>query len=131
MKTSSISQAELLMLAGLGVAAFVAVKGIRGAAAAAGGAIVDAASGAVVGVTDAAGQAVGLPALSDITTDPGVARWILDHPKGGQFAASKWASAGAYFDAQFLDEGSGTVPPDPLSKIYKLFPPFSGVSGSW
>ena len=121
---------EIALIAGAVVLAFVAVKGLKGAAAAAGSAVVDAATGAVVGVVDATGQTVGLPKLSDITTDAGVARWIIDNPAGGQLSASKWSSAGAYWDAQFMDEGTGTAPPAD-SKIAQIFPPYSGVTGGW
>lgn len=121
---------EIILIAGAVAIAFMAVKGIKGAAAAAAGAVIDAATGAVTGGVDAVGQGVGLPALADITTDPGVSRWIIDNPAGGQYEASKWSSASAYMQAQFMDEGSGTSPP-PISKIAQTFPPYSGVTGGW
>jgi hypothetical protein len=132
MKTASLGQREIeiALFAGAALLAFVAIKGLKGAAAAAGSAVVDAATGAVVGVVDATGQTVGLPPLSDITTDAGVSRWIIDNPAGGQFEASRWSSASAYAHALFMDAGSGTAPP-PLSKIAQTFPPYSGVSGDW
>lgn len=82
-----------------------------------------AASGEVVtGVVDESGQIIGLPALSDLTTDPYVARYIMDHPNGGQFAASVWSSLPALARAEFLPTYSGHMP-DPGSLIYRKFPP--------
>lgn len=130
MKAPGITQVELIMLAVMGVGAFVAIKGIRGVASSAAGALVDAAGGVVTGTVDAAGQNVGLPALRDITDDPAVARWIIDNPAGGEFDASVWSSAYAFARAQFMDEGSGTPPPKG-SKIAAKFPGYSGVVGSW
>lgn len=74
------------------------------------------------GVTDEAGQIIGLPALSDMTTDPYVARYIMDHPQGGQFSASVWSSLPALARAEFLPQYSGHMPPVG-SLIYKKFPP--------
>ena len=124
------TEMEVALIVGAIVIGYIAIKGIRGAAAGAAGAIVDAASGAVTGATDAAGQAVGLPALSDITTDASVARWIIDNPEGGEFAASKWSSLAAFTKAQFMDAGSGIAPPYG-SKIAHVFPGYSGVVGTW
>ena len=74
------------------------------------------------GVVDESGQIVGLPALENMTTDPYVARYILDHPNGGQFAASVWSSLPALARAQFLPEYGGHMP-TPGSVIYNKFPP--------
>lgn len=76
----------------------------------------------VKGVVDETGQQVGLPALSDMTTDPYVARYIMDHPNGGQIAASVWSSLPALARAEFLPQYSGHMP-DVGSAIYKKFPP--------
>jgi hypothetical protein len=82
-----------------------------------------AAGGEVVkGVVDEGGQAVGLPALENMTTDPYVARYIMDHPNGGQLDASIWASLPAFAQAQFLPQYSGHMPPLG-SVIYNKFPP--------
>jgi hypothetical protein len=82
-----------------------------------------AASGEVVtGVVDEGGRIVGLPALADLTTDPYVARYIMDHPDGGHFAASVWASLPAFAQAEFLPTYSGHMPA-PDSTIYRKFPP--------
>jgi hypothetical protein len=122
---------DVAIVAGLiglvGVGLYVWHKGgIGKAAAAAGAAAVDAAGDFTVGAVGEIGAAVGLPTPAETTTDPAVARWIIDHPNGGQFEASKWAGAPAYLRAQFLDAGSGTPPPEG-SGLYALFPrPTSG-----
>ena len=116
-------QEELLLIAGVGLVLFVLMKGgIRNAAESIGSGIVNAAGGVVTGGVDTIGQGVGLPALSDITTDKYVARYIIDHPNGGTLAASKWASAAAFGAALFLDAWSGHMPPTG-SAIYRAFPP--------
>jgi hypothetical protein len=74
------------------------------------------------GVVDETGQIIGLPALSDMTTDPYVARYIIDHPNGGQLEASVWSSLSALARAEFLPQYSGHMP-DVGSAIYKKFPP--------
>lgn len=132
MRAASLGEreVEIVLLIGAAVVAYVAYKGVRGVATEIPKILYDAAGNVIVGVTDATGQAVGLPPLADITIDAGVARWIWDNPAGGWFAASKWSSAGALWDAGFMDEGSGTPPP-PDSKIAKVFPGYSGVSGGW
>lgn len=76
----------------------------------------------VKGVVDETGQQVGLPALADLTTDPYVARYIMDHPNGGQLAASVWSSLPALARAEFLPQYSGHMP-DPGTAIYQKFPP--------
>ncbi len=76
----------------------------------------------VTGVVDETGQTVGLPSLANMTSDPYVARYILDHPNGGQVAASVWASLPAFAQAQFLPTYSGHMP-EYGSVIYQKFPP--------
>lgn len=76
----------------------------------------------VTGAVDETGQVIGLPALADMTTDPYVARYIMDHPNGGQIAASVWASLPALAKAEFLPTYSGHMP-DPGTAIYRKFPP--------
>ena len=83
----------------------------------------DIAGGAVVGVLDGVSEAVGIPTPEETTTNPAVARYIIDHPQGGQVDASLWASATAYVKALFMDEGTGTPPP-PNTKLAARFPPF-------
>ncbi len=82
-----------------------------------------AAGGEVVkGVVDESGQIIGLPALENMTNDPYVARYIMDHPNGGQLAASVWSSLPALARAEFLPTYSGHMP-EPGSTIYQKFPP--------
>lgn len=113
MKTSGVnlnSVAVLAVVVGVGAVALYVWKkgGIANAATSAGGAAVDAAEGVAVGVVGGIGERVGLPTPDETTTDPAVARWIIDNY--GQLQASKWASAWAYARAQFMSEGSGTSP---------------------
>lgn len=83
--------------------------GIANAAKGAAGAAVDVAEGAAVGTVGAIGERFGLPTPDQTTTDPAVARWIIDNY--GQMEASKWSSAWAYARSQFMSEGSGVSPP--------------------
>lgn len=134
MASKTFDEGELVLIGLAALAAYVWWNGgIEGAATAAGGALVNAATGAVTGAVDATGQAVGLPALKDITTDPYVSRYIYDHPAGGWLAASEWSSATAFARMAFIDEFDGHAPP-PGSKIAQLFPvPVNtgSISGSW
>lgn len=124
-KQGEIGRNEVLLYGGVALVLYVVFKGgIRNAATAAGQVLVDAAGGIITGGVDAAGQQVGLPSLADITTNARVARYIIDHPNGGSFEASKWASATAFGAALFMDRYSGT-PPSPSSRIYQLFPPYA------
>lgn len=119
-------EVELLGIAALGILAYVWFKGgIANAAYSAGGAIVDAAGGVIAGGVDTIGQGVGLPPLSDVTTDPYVSRYLIDHPHGGQYVASKWSSAAAYAQAQFIAPGNGRPAPAGTA-IAAQWPPFMG-----
>lgn len=119
--TVPINDATLLLGVGAVIALYIMAKGgIKGAAAAAAGAVVDAG----VAVVDETGQVVGLPALKDITTDPAVARWIIDNPQGGSFEASIWSSATALAKGQWMTKWSGKPPPAG-SKIAQVFPPYT------
>lgn len=105
---------SIIVLAGVGAAGLVAFYiwkkgGVSNAAQALGAGAVQAADGVITGAVGQAGAAVGLPLPSQTTTDPAVARWLIDQV--GHFDASKWASAGAYTRALFMDAGSGTPPP--------------------
>ena len=109
MKLAELTPNGLLVLAGLavaGVATFYVLKtgGLGKAAVTAVGDITSGAVGAI-------GAAVGLPTPDETTTDPAVARWIIDHPQGGQFEASKWAGASTYLAAMSMASGSGNPPP--------------------
>lgn len=109
MKLADVSPNTLLVLAGLVVAGLATFYVIRkgGLGKAAVSAVGDITSGAV----GAVGAAVGLPTPDETSTDSAVARWIIDHPFGGHFEASKWAGAPAYLAATFMATGSGTPPP--------------------
>lgn len=107
------------------VAGAAAQKAAEAAANAAGGIV----TGAVTGIS----QQFGLPTPSDTTDDPYVVRWLIDDPRGGEWEASKWASAAAFARAQFLPSGSGRPPPQG-TKLAMAFPPYintGGASGSW
>ena len=115
----------------LGVAFYVWKKGgIGGAASAAGAGVVDAGVAFVGGAATAAGTAasgavgaigatVGLPTPMQTTTDPRVARWIIDN--AGYWQASLWSGVPALWAASSLPAGSGTAPP-PGSPIADAFP---------
>ena len=96
--------------------------GVTQAAAGAGAAVVNAAGGAASGAVGAVGAAVGLPTPDDTTTDPGVARWLID--RAGYFEASKWAGAVALARAAMMDKGSGTPPPagSPIARAFPVAP---------
>lgn len=83
--------------------------GAAGAGQALGAAAVDAAGGAVSGAVGAVSGAVGLPSPSQTTTDPAVARWIID--QYGYLTASTWAGVPALVRAATMDAGTGTAPP--------------------
>lgn len=121
------------MLAVLGVGAFVAVKGLRGAVGAAGGAIVDAAGAVILGADDALGLPKDImdfpPGFAGIS-DPKIARYVWDHPNGGLSSVLYRATYSATTGAARMPEGSGTAPPAG-SALAELFPPFSGVVGDW
>lgn len=110
MKTE-IDASAIIMLAALGAAGLYVWRmgGIAPAAAAAGAAAVNAAGAAASGAVGAVGAAAGLPTPDETTTDPAVARWLIDGY--GYFEASKWSGALALARAAFMDEGSGTPPP--------------------
>ena len=116
MKLADLTPNGLLVLTGLaaaGVLTLYVIKkgGIGAAASAAGAAAVGAVGDITAGAVGEVGAAVGLPRPSQTTTDAAVARWIIDHPLGGYFEASKWAGAPALLSATFMAAGSGTPPP--------------------
>lgn len=124
--TVKLTPANVAIVAGLAgvvvVGVFIVRKGgLNGAAAAAGSAVVDAAGSAAGGAVGAIGAGFGLPTPSDTTTDAEVARWIIDHPRGGYFEASKWAGAPALLSASFMAAGSGRPPPEG-SDLAQRFP---------
>jgi len=126
MKPNSVlALAAVAAVAGL---AFYAWRkgGIAPAAQALGAGVVNTAGNVASGAVGAVGAAVGLPTPSETTTDPAVARWIIDNH--GYMTASKWSGAPALLKASFMSEGSGT-PPAPGSAAAKaLGAPASGGS---
>ena len=136
---SNFESDDLVLLGIAGIALYVLAKGgIGNAAAGAGAAVVNAAAdaigGATTGAVGAVGAQVGLPTPDQTTTDPRVSRYIIDHPGGGYFAASKWSSATALAQAMMLPEFGGYEPPHG-SSIALAFPSdvyFSGgATGGW
>jgi hypothetical protein len=106
-----------LGLAGLGL--WVLSKGgLAGAAKAAGGAVVKAAGAAATGGVDATSVAVGIPTTEETTTDPAVARWLIDQV--GYWEASFWCGVPALTKGALMDAGTGTPPP-PGSAIARHF----------
>jgi hypothetical protein len=137
---TGLSEKDILIWGGLGVLAFVIYKGGLPAALqsifkTAGESAVSAAGGAVTGVVGGIGDQFGLPTPSQTTTDPAVARWIMDDPRGGYRLASMWASAVAFAEALAMPSGSGTPPPA-NSAVAQRFPPYvdmgtGGATGGW
>lgn len=110
-----LTPSGLVLLAGLGLAGLAGLYvmrkgGLSKAASAAGAAAVDAVGDITSGAVGAVGAAVGLPTPEQTTTSAGVARWIIDHPAGGHFEASRWAGAPAYLTALTWANGSGSPP---------------------
>lgn len=101
----NVARLELLAFAavGVGLAAYVWKRG--GIVQAFG----SAAQSAAVSTVGSIGAAVGLPTPAQTTTDPAVARWIMDNV--GYFEASRWSSAGAFAGAFGREQGSGSAPP--------------------
>jgi hypothetical protein len=118
-------------IAAVGIALYVWKKGglanvAKGAGAAvakaakdAGAAVANAAGEAVSGGVGAVSKAVGLPTPDDTTTDPRVARWLIDQV--GYWEASKWAGLPALVEGARMAPGSGQAPP-PNSAVGKAFP---------
>lgn len=122
--------APLLLLVGAGIVAYVIIRGPSKIAQDAGRGAVKVVDGAVTGVVDEVGKIVGLPSPADVTSDPFVARYMIDHPRGGYLRASAYATPLAMARALALDEFSGRMPPEG-SRIKAEFPPDGGASGSW
>lgn len=110
----------LAALAAGGLAFYVWRKGgVSQAAQALGAGAVRAVDGAASGVVGAVGEVAGLPTPSQTTTDPYVARWLID--RAGYFQASLWASAPALLRAATMPAGSGR-PPSAGSLLAAQFP---------
>jgi hypothetical protein len=106
-------------VAAVGIALYVWKKGGLGQAAkSAGAAVVNAAGQAVSGGVGAVSQAVGLPTPDETTTDPRVARWLIDQV--GYWEASKWSGLPALVSGARMAPGSGQPPPNgsPLAKAF-------------
>lgn len=134
LRGADITGKDLALYGGLALLAYIVLQGGVGSAAkAAGAAVVDAATGATVGVVGAIGEAVGLPLPEDLTTDPMVARWIIDSPDGGYGLASVWSSAGAFAQSLALPRGSGQPPPEgtKIAMRFRYKPYTGGASGGW
>jgi len=100
--------AIVVLVAGVAAALYVWKKGgVAQAASSIGAAAVNVAGAA--GAVGAIGSSVGLPTPDQTTTDPKVARYLVD--RAGWLFASKWSSAGALFTAASMNVGSGTPPP--------------------
>lgn len=115
----------------LGAAYWVWRKGgLTAAASSIGAGVVSAVGGATSGAVGAVGAAVGLPTPDETTTDPRVARWIID--QAGYFTASKWAGVPALLEAVTLPAGSGTPPPAGSAAARALLPAStSTASAPW
>ncbi len=118
MNAPTLGQAEGTTLMAAGLVALVAVIYVfkRGpgqvaadAGKAAAGAVAAAAGGVATGVADAGSGVVGIPTTEQTTTDPSVARWLIDNY--GYWDAVKWSGAPALFSAIGMDAGTGTPPP--------------------
>jgi hypothetical protein len=121
--------AALIVALGAVAAFYVWRKGSIGAAASsAGAAVVNAAGGVASGAVGAIGASVGLPTPDQTTTDPAVARWLID--RAGYFTASQWAGVPALLSAWSMPAGSGTPPP-PGSAIAAAFPPVPMTTGDF
>ena len=101
------AEGTAMMVAGL--VAIVAVIYVMKNPASLGKAAVGAAGAVVTGTVDAASTAVGIPTTEQTTTDPAVARWLIDNY--GYLDASKWCGVPALFNGALMAAGTGTPPP--------------------
>lgn len=119
------------ILASLGLLAWIALRGPAKFAEDAGRGVVAVGRGAATGVVDEFGKIVGMPSVYDVTDDPYIARYMIDHPRGGYLRASAYSTPVAMARALMLPEFSGSLPPAD-SRIYLEFLPTpGGVTGSW
>lgn len=118
------------VVAGLGLLAWIVLRSPSKFAEDAGRGVVGVARGATTGVVDEIGKIVSIPSVYDVTDDPYIARYIIDHPRGGYVRASAYSTPFALAQAAWMDEYTGRVPPI-TSRIYAEFPPFNGAGGSW
>jgi hypothetical protein len=132
----NLGQAEGTALLVAGALALVAVLYVvkRGpgqvaadAGKAAAGAVVAAAGGVATGVADAGSGALGIPTTEQTTTDPSVARWLIDNY--GYLDASEWSGAPALLKGAWMEAGTGTPPP--AGSPVALAHPTNGVGGAF
>lgn len=122
--------ATLGVVAGLGLLAWIILRSPSKFAEDAGRGAVGVVRGATTGVVDEVGKILSLPSVYDVTDDPYIARYVIDHPRGGYVKASAYATPVALAQAVWLPEYSGRLPPAE-SRIYAEFPPVNGAGGSW
>jgi len=120
--------AAVAALAGLGVLVWIVIRSPSKIAEDVGRGIVGVGRGAVTGAVDEFGKIVGAPSVYDVTDDPYVVRYMIDHPRGGYLRASAYATPVAMARALMLDEFSGALPPAG-SRILIEFPP-TGFAGA-
>jgi hypothetical protein len=116
---------NIALIAGVGALIYVLYRGVGKTAEDVARGAVSVGRGATTGVVDEVGKIVGVPSVYDVTNDPYVARYMIDHPRGGYFQASFYSTPVALARALVLPEFSGRMPPQD-SRIYREFPPDGG-----
>ena len=119
----------LAAIAGLGLLAWIVMRSPSKVAEDIGRGVVSVGRGAATGVVDEVGKIVGIPSVYDVTDDPYVVRYMIDHPRGGYLRASAYATPVAMARAMLLDEFSGALPAAG-SRILAEFPPTGGPGGA-
>ena len=122
--------ATIGVLAGVGLLAWIVLRSPSKVAEDIGRGAVSVGRGVATGVVDEAGKIIGIPSVYDVTDDPYVARYIIDHPRGGYLRASAYSTPVALARAWAMDEYTGLMPPKD-SRIYAEFPPVNGAGGEW
>lgn len=123
--------ATIGLLAGVGLLAWIILRGPGKVAEDVARGAVSVGRGVVTGGVDEFGKIVGLPSVYDVTDDTYIARYMIDHPRGGYLRASAYSTPFALARALMIPEFSGRLP-DSASRIYAEFPPTpAGVIGSW
>jgi hypothetical protein len=114
----NVNTDNMLLLLAVGGGLYLLWQGIKAAGNAA-KAGAQAVNDAAVTVVSDIGYAVGLPTTTQTLSDPRPVRWIIDHV--GDFAASKWGTADAFFKAVFsLQRGDGDNKPPPAEVLAAL-----------
>jgi hypothetical protein len=117
----SVNATGVLAIAGALVVLYIIVRGPKAAAKDAAKGAVGLAGAVVTGTVDGVSEAIGIPTTDDTTTDPRVARYIIDHPDGGYWAASAWAGVPALVQGAAMPAWSGSPPPAG-TKLARRFP---------